>query len=579
MPQTPVSSRPDVFIAGAGPVGLTMAAALQAQGLRCRIIDKAPRPTDKSKALVVWSRTLELLNGLGLAETFLAAGMKVDGASIYGNGKRYVHLEIDNIASRFNFPLMIPQSETERLLSEHLAAQGIVVDREVELISFTAGDREVTGELRHADGTTEMFSTPWLIGCDGAHSAVRHGLGLEFEGVAEPDDWMLADVHLSGPIAENEISIYWHEKGLLVFFPITPGRFRMVADLGPSAASARPADPTLEEVQAMIDERGPTGIMATHPVWLAGFRINERKVRDYRVGRVMLAGDAAHIHSPAGGQGMNTGMQDAFNLAWKLALVQRGLADENVLLGSYSEERSAIGDQVLNAASRVTTMATLRNPVAQFVRNHIAGIVGSFGFVQDKIKNALCELAINYRGATLSREDWHTGEIIHRGAGIPTGDRLPDARIVCATTGEDISLHNALHAVKHHLLLLPGSEGADGIANLATIARQVRAAYPQVIAPLFVLPVEEGQGAALEATGGIKACLDIDAAIHAAHHAHHATLIVVRPDGYIGYRAQPATADGVLAYLGSYLLGKQSCCQGEGARDANCGEKTPVVTN
>lgn len=558
---TPASNRSDVFIAGAGPVGLTMAAALQAQGISCRIIDKCPHPTDKSKALVVWSRTLELLNGLGLAETFLKSGMKIDGASIYGNGKRYVHVEIDDVASQFNFPLMIPQSETERLLTEHLASCGIVVEREVELISFAQAESEVTGELRRADGTIEKFNASWLIGCDGAHSAVRHGLGLDFEGSAEPNDWMLADVHMTGPIAGNEVSVYWHEKGLLVFFPITPGRYRMVADLGDAAPTPKPKDPTLAEVQAMIDERGPQGITVTDPVWLAGFRINERKVKDYRIGRVMLAGDAAHIHSPAGGQGMNTGMQDAFNLAWKLALVHRGQADANVLLGSYSQERSEIGDQVLSAAGRVTTMATLRNPVAQFMRNHIAGIVGSFGFVQDKIKNGLCELAINYRGQALSREDWHSGEIVHRGAGVPTGDRLPDARILDATTGSEIRLHNAIRQMKHHLLLLPGSEGTEGLANLAAIARQVEAAYPGLIDSLFILPTEDGnRSVTAKGTQGIPGYLDIDAQVHEQHHAHSATLILVRPDGYIGYRAQPATADELLKYLGSYLTGKSSCC-------------------
>jgi len=263
---------------------------------------------------------------------------------------------------------------------------------------------------------------------------------------------------------------------------------------------------------------------------------------------------------------MNTGMQDAFNLAWKLALVHRGLADENALLGSYSAERSEIGDQVLSAASRVTTMATLRNPIAQFMRNHIAGIVGSFGFVQDKIKNGLCELAINYRGQALSRENWHSGEIIHRGAGVPAGDRLPDARVVDARTGSELRLHNAIRSVNHHLLLLPGAESADGIANLAAIARQVDATYPGLIEPLFVLPSEDGgRDCSAEGTHGIRACLDIDATIHEAHHAHDATLILVRPDGYIGYRAQPATAEGLIKYLGGYLtVGGGQNSQGAG---------------
>jgi len=549
------STNPDVLIAGAGPVGLTMAAALTDQGLECRIIDKCSHPTDKSKALVVWSRTLELLNNLGMAETFLANGMKIHGASVYGQGKRLVHIAIDDVASQFGFPLMIPQSETERLLAEHLASRQIAVEREVELTTFTDSGERVTGELLHADGRVESFDVPWLIGCDGAHSAVRHGLGLEFTGVSEQDDWMLADVHLKGPIAPDEVSVFWHIKGLLVFFPITPGRFRMIADLGRAADTPHPAEPTLADVQAMIDERGPAGVVVSDPVWLAGFRINERKVNEYRVGRVMLAGDAAHIHSPAGGQGMNTGMQDAFNLAWKVALVHRGQAQADVLLDSYSKERSTVGDQVLHAAAAVTRVATLRNPIAQYLRNHTASLLGSFSFVQDKIKNGLCELSINYRGGPLSGEDWHSGGIVNRGQGVPVGDRLPEGKLIDPATGSEMSLHNAIRGMRHHLLLLPGSEGADGVASLAKIANQVEAAFPGLIDPLFLLlPTEEGETTAVSDTQGIATWLDIDGALHEAHHARHATLILVRPDGYIGYRAQPADGNALLAYLDRFLL-------------------------
>ncbi|HKA53855.1 MAG TPA: FAD-dependent monooxygenase, partial [Candidatus Binatia bacterium] len=185
-------------IIGAGPVGLTLAAALTRYGLKCRIIDRAPARTDKSKALVVWSRSLELLDGLGLAVSFVNTGLKARAASIYGGGKRLVHVEIAGVESPFGFPLMIPQSETERLLSEHLSQQGVEVERRVELISFTERADSVAGTLQHADGHAEPFETPWLVGCDGAHSTVRHTLGTPFTGQAEPNDWLLADVHAKG---------------------------------------------------------------------------------------------------------------------------------------------------------------------------------------------------------------------------------------------------------------------------------------------------------------------------------------------------------------------------------------------
>jgi 2-polyprenyl-6-methoxyphenol hydroxylase-like FAD-dependent oxidoreductase len=309
----------DVLIVGAGPVGLTMAAELARYGLSVRLVEKAAQATDKSKALVIWSRTLELMERMGCTAPFLAAGRAVRGASITAGGELIGHLDLSGVATRYPYALMIPQSATERLLAEHLASLGVAAERHIEFLRFSATESGVCSTLRHADGREEDVESSWLVGCDGAHSTVRHELGMEFQGDTLPSDWILADVHLSDVPNAGEINVLWHTEGVLVLFPITGQRYRVVADVGPAADGTRRADPTLEEVQAVLDRRGPGGIQASAPIWLAAFRINERKVAEYRAGRVFLAGDAAHIHSPAGGQGMNTGMQDAFNLAWKLA--------------------------------------------------------------------------------------------------------------------------------------------------------------------------------------------------------------------------------------------------------------------
>jgi 2-polyprenyl-6-methoxyphenol hydroxylase-like FAD-dependent oxidoreductase len=534
-----------VLVVGAGPVGLTMAAALTRYGLKCRIIDKAAEPSDKSKALVVWSRTLELLDGLGLAPAFVRTGLKARGASIYGGGKRLVHVEIAGAESPFGFPLMIPQSETERLLAGHLARQGLAVERRVELVSFAQRPDAVATTLRHPDGREESFEAPWLIGCDGAHSTVRHGLGMEFTGHADPNDWMLADVHVEGPLTADEISIFWHEKGVLAAFPIIPGRFRIIADLGTSAGTPLPPDPTLAEVQAKVDERGPGGLTLSLPVWLANFRINERKVSDYRRGRVMLAGDAAHIHSPAGGQGMNTGMQDAFNLAWKLALVQRGEGRAQPLLDSYSLERSAVGDQVLREAERMTQLATLRNPLAQFLRNHAAPVLTSFGFVQDRIRNSLCELSINYCHGPLSAEHWP-----RTAGGAGAGDRLPDAPLTDAATGKRTTLFEAIRGVRLALLLLP--HGPQAVPQLVKVAEEVRQAFPEVLSPNVILKAGDAPGP----DTGVPAWVDTEGRAYERLGVSDRALILVRPDGYIGYRCQPADGQALAKYLGRYLAGR-----------------------
>lgn len=544
-----MNERPfDALIVGAGPVGLTMTAALTQHGLRCRIIDKSPAASDKSKALVVWSRTLELLDGLGLADVFVRNGMKARGASIYGHEKRLVHLEMTGIESPFGFPLMIPQNETERLVADHLVESGVTIERNVELISFHEQPEGIRALLRHATGREESLDVPWLIGCDGAHSAVRHGLGMEFSGHADPSDWMLADVHLKGPVVADEISIFWHSEGVLAVFPIDARRFRVIANLN-QPLSSPPPDPTLSDVQAMVDKRGPSGLTVSNPVWLANFRINERKVSDYRRGRVALAGDSAHIHSPAGGQGMNTGMQDAFNLAWKLALVHHGKGQAEPLLTSYSQERSAVGDQVLRGAAMLTSAATMRNPVAQWLRNCIASVVSSFGFAQDRIKNELCELSIHYRNSLLSAQLWPrlTG-------GLAAGERMCDAPLTSAMNGNRTTLFAAMRGIRHSLLLLPASHESDEMTQLLTIAGEAERCFPEVFETHRILKAE---GATPNATGASATTwLDATGRVHEKLHAIQPTLILIRPDGYIGFRCQPADGKALLDYLSRYLIPK-----------------------
>ncbi len=402
-----------VLIVGAGPVGLTLAAELSRYGVQVRIIDRSPHPTETSKALVVWSRTFELMDRMGCTPAFLDAGLHARAASIRNGRTVLGHTGFDTIASPYNFALMLPQCDTERLLNVQLQALGVAVEREVELLGFSQTPTHVEARLGHADGREEGVETSWLVGCDGAHSTVLHGLGFAFQGVAQGDDWMLADVRLEGEGAPpaNEIATFLHRDGPFVVFPIPGGRSRIVATVGKTVAGQSRPDPTLSDVQAMADERAGGGFRVADPVWLANFRINERKVSDYAKGRVFLAGDAAHVHSPAGGQGMNTGMQDAFNLSWKLAMVIRGEARAS-LLDSYTPERSAVGDMVLRNATRMTDMGTLAHPAAQAARNLVLRFMLGFHAVQDRMAATMSEVEIAYAKSLLS-------------IGRHAGDRFP----------------------------------------------------------------------------------------------------------------------------------------------------------
>jgi 2-polyprenyl-6-methoxyphenol hydroxylase-like FAD-dependent oxidoreductase len=408
-----------VLVVGAGPVGMTMALASKRQGLDVRIVDKASARTDKSKALVIWPRTLELLDIQGCAEPFIDAGLKVRAARILADDKELVHVPLDAAHSVYRYALMLPQSETERLLQEQVERLGVVVERRTELITFADEGEAVSALLRRADGTEEAVHADWLVACDGAHSTVRHGLALAtFDGDTLPSNWVLADLLIDGAALTEEITICFSKHGLLAFFPIGNGRFRVIADTGAATPENLP-EPTLAEVKSLVDARGPAGLQLHDPIWLSRFRINERKVRDYRFGRLFLAGDAAHVHSPAGGQGMNTGMQDAMNLAWKLALVCKGQAVD-ALLASYSPERSGIGEQVMRNAGALTKVGLVSNPLLQQLRALAANLVDHLPALKQRFVAQMTELDLHYPDGPLTERPHGAS---HRPAG---GERAPD---------------------------------------------------------------------------------------------------------------------------------------------------------
>jgi 2-polyprenyl-6-methoxyphenol hydroxylase-like FAD-dependent oxidoreductase len=386
-----------VLIVGAGPVGLTLACELTRYQVPVRIVDKAPQRTDKSKAIVIWSRTLELLDrGDQGSAPFVEAGFKVRGVNIVAaDGAVVGHVKMDSVASPNPYALMLPQSDTERLLEERLQRLGASVERSTEVIALAIGADGVEATLRRADGREETVHADWLAGCDGAHSIVRHTLAAPFSGETMGSDWILADTHMKGyPFPDTEVSVYWAREGVLPIFPIAPGRYRIIANIPPSGGD-HPRDPTLQEVQAIVEQRGPKGVSLFDPIWLSGFRINARKVASYRSGRAFLSGDAAHVHSPAGGEGMNTGMQDAVNLAWKLALAIHGTCGE-ALLNTYSPERSGVGDEVLKNTSRLTAIGTLHNPIAEELRNIVGRVALGLAPVQHAVVDNMSQVSVGY---------------------------------------------------------------------------------------------------------------------------------------------------------------------------------------
>ncbi|MEO6870708.1 MAG: FAD-dependent monooxygenase [Chthoniobacterales bacterium] len=527
------SDTPIPLVVGAGPVGLTMACELARHGVRCRIIDQARERSQTSKALGIFPRTLEVFQTMGLADRFLAAGQRLRGLTVHHGAETLAQVELSTVPSPFPFALSLPQSETERLLLEQLSSLGIQVERETSLTNLEQTSEAVHATLRHADGQLETCTTPWLIGCDGAHSTTRHALGFEFEGAQYDESFILADVRIETSLARDRIQLFLSDDGLLGAFPFGGKRWRIVANIPPESRQESLPEVTLDEVQSLTNRRGMTEARLSDPAWLSRFHISHRKVRDYRKLRVFLAGDAAHIHSPAGGQGMNTGIQDAFNLAWKLALVVRGRAPAQ-LLASYQAEREPVARGVLNLTDRITRMATMRNSVAQNVRDFLLPMVSRIDLVAEKMAEQLSELKVNYR---------HSAIVENHGAGRPrAGERAPDAELR-DDQGRARRIYELLQTPRHLLLLFLGASGR-GPAQAETLASVVGTLTNESVAVYGIARGESGDRADLR---------DLTGLTHAAYGLTNGGFVLLRPDGYVGYRSDDFESGKFRAYLARTL--------------------------
>ncbi|MGH2482404.1 MAG: FAD-dependent monooxygenase, partial [Ktedonobacteraceae bacterium] len=339
--------------------------------------------------------------------------------------------------------LDLAQSETEKIFTTHLAKLGVVIERQVELVELVQDEQGITATLRHAGGREEVVKCTWLIGCDGAHSTVRHLLQMPFAGVAYPEDFALADVKIHWSLPDDELHLMLHADGIFAAFPLPGGRYRLIVETSEHAHKEKQPDPTLQDFQRYLKERGPEGATLDDPVWMSAFRISARKVEHYRQGHVFLAGDAAHIHSPAGGQGMNTGIQDVCNLAWKLALVHTHHAPLT-LLDSYEAERHPVAESVLQTSDLLIRMATIRQPLLQQVRNHVVPILSQLEIVQRRFVEQISELTIHYRNSPIVSE--HIGLpahlLVHKGP--KSGDRAPAVQALYCEDGTSTRLFEVL---------------------------------------------------------------------------------------------------------------------------------------
>jgi 2-polyprenyl-6-methoxyphenol hydroxylase-like FAD-dependent oxidoreductase len=535
------------LIVGAGPTGLTLAAQLRWFGVPFRIIDRSLDRAHESRALAVQARTLEILDSLGLADPMVARGNRSARLAVHFGRRRVAAVTLGDVGgtdTRYPFILFISQAETEQILGEHLDRSGVAIERGVELVSFERLEEHLSCVVRHPDGRKEPIRAAYLLGCDGAHSAVRKVAGFAFQGGSYPEDFVLGDVEADGPLEPGAINSFAGAGGVAMFFPLgSPTTWRVIgmrandADVGHlSTPDASPIGPlTLDELQSIVAAPTEGSVIVRDPAWLSHFRLHHRQIAHYRKGRVFLAGDAAHIHSPVGAQGMNTGIQDAWNLGWKLVLVLRGLAKER-LLDSYEWERWPVGNTLLRYTDRVFsifTRAVSAGRAISWVRDRLVARTLPRVFASNRLRafafGFVSELRIRYRRSPAIIE----GHPRLRG-GPRAGARLPDADVTL--DGKTISLQRAVVGPHLALLLCADSETWDA-STLARLGTQ----YGGFLRIHRV--TKHSRSTFLGADDRVLAMLA----------AQHVAQYLVRPDGYIAFRCSGSNLDGIVKYLSEWF--------------------------
>jgi len=542
----------DVLIVGAGPTGLALATQLQRFGTSFRIIDRLLDRKSESRALAVQARTLEILDTVGLADPLVSLGRTGTRVVVHLGERIIAQAQLgDSGASdtRYPFVLFVSQMETERLLDEHLSRAGISVERGVELAGLTPNATSVDCLLRHHDGRTERVRPAYVVGCDGAHSSVRRMADFSFAGGTYPQDFMLGDVEADGPLTAGAVNAFAGAGGVALFFPLGAPRSWRVIAMRTSRRRRQPHDEhaddeapasalTLEELQEVVAAPAQGTITVRDPAWLTHFRLHHRQTAQYRRGGVFVAGDAAHIHSPVGGQGMNTGIQDAWNIGWKLALVARRAAHEK-LLETYEAERWPVGrfllrytDRIFSAFTRVMSGGRVATWAREVIAPRLVPRVAGNGWLGPAVFCFVSEVGIRYRGSPAVREG---APRLTRGP--RAGDRLPDGRLTIG--GSEVFLQREVAGACFTLLLCTRGEPDPGAVGKA---RELTARYNGLVA-LRAVSAGEREDVLADHEGAVLHALGVKSTAQ----------YLIRPDGYVAFRCRGWDMRELTAFLGEWL--------------------------
>jgi 2-polyprenyl-6-methoxyphenol hydroxylase-like FAD-dependent oxidoreductase len=455
----------DVLIVGAGPTGLMLANQLARRGLRPLIIDRHPGPSLQTRALGVQARTLEIYAKMGLAEQAIQLGRRGNGAHMWSEGRHIAHVSLSDAGSQqtpYPYILVLGQDDNERLMGAKLRELGVEVQWNTELLTLGQHSSHVVAQLRQANGETRTVEAAWVAGCDGAHSAVRRMTGIDFPGAPYEHVFFVADVEATGSMALDEVNVYLWREGFHLFFPMRGQDHWRIVGIVPPQLRDLPGLDFAAVVPAVQDQAGASLSIKTCS-WFSTYRIHHRAAARFRDRRCFLLGDAAHVHSPVGAQGMNTGLQDAYNFAWKLALVIEGKADAS-LLDSYEAERQPVAQRLLDTTDRGFRLVVSDSPLAGLFRTQILARIAAFAVNRKRVQRiafrTVSQTGIHYRRSPLSL----------RAADLPkpapqAGDRFPWMHLQLDAGGPVQDSFQALDDTRFNLLVF-GQETAQTVPDL-----------------------------------------------------------------------------------------------------------------
>jgi 2-polyprenyl-6-methoxyphenol hydroxylase-like FAD-dependent oxidoreductase len=439
---------------GAGPTGLMLANQLGRRGIRVTLIERHSGPALQSRAMAVHARTLEIYSKLGLADRAIELGRPGYGANMWANGRVKARIPFNDMGkdlSPFPYVLMLGQDDNERILGEHLRQGGIAVRWNTELVALEQHPDHVTATIKDSDGTTRTIDAAYVAGCDGSHSAVRELSKIGFPGAPYEHAFFVADTEATGPMVPDELNVFLWRGGFHLYFPMKGANGWRVIGILPRELSAK-SDLTFEELVPTLLQVGARGLSFTSCHWFATYKIHHRCVEHFRDRRCFLLGDAAHVHSPMGGQGMNTGLQDAYNLAWKLALVLSNRAGD-ALLDSYEAERRPFAQQLLATTDRAFRVVVSETWLAGLLRTEVIPRVASVVMQRRKVQRAafqtISQIGIRYRESPLSRT--LAGVSQH---GPQAGDRFPWLRLKFDAQGPREDLFQRMDDRRFNLLVV-----------------------------------------------------------------------------------------------------------------------------